>query len=216
MTEFDDPLYQLVVEACKHPPGSVQRQRNLTQVIRRVSPKLWREYTPYYQDALQQTWVYFCQNVCEKGSGEKYDPTRSSVATWLNYYLRRRLQDHFIQHQKQQATQASGQARGAKSGEPGEFVDPIDLVPAPPDVPPILEEVKAWAEADATGELAATHIKGRPEVNCQVLILRRLPPETSWKALSEEFSLPIPTLSAFYQRQCVPRLRKFGESEGYV
>lgn len=216
MTEFDDPLYQLVVEACKHPPGSVQRQRNLTKVIRLVSPKLWREYTPYYQDALQQTWVYFCQNVCEKGTGEKYDPTRSSVATWLNYYLRRRLQDHFIHHQKQQAIQASGQARGAKSGEPGERVDPIDLVPAPPDVPPILEEVKAWAEADATGELCATHIKGHPEVNCQVLILRRLPPETSWKALSEEFGLAIPTLSAFYQRQCVPRLRKFGESEGYV
>jgi hypothetical protein len=64
--------------------------------------------------------------------------------------------------------------------------------------------------------LCRTHIAGRPEVNAQVLILRRLPPEASWKELSAEFNLPISTLSSFYQRQCIPRLRKFGESEGYL
>jgi hypothetical protein len=48
-----------------------------------------------------------------------------------------------------------------------------------------------------------------------VLILRRLPPETPWKVLSEEFDIPSSTLSSFYQRQCLPRLREFGKSEGY-
>jgi hypothetical protein len=79
-----------------------------------------------------------------------------------------------------------------------------------------LEELEIWAKTDSDGELRGTYIKGRPDVNCQVLILKRLPPEVSWKDLSEEFRLSIPTLSSFYQRQCLPRLRKFAELEGLL
>ncbi|MBD3882270.1 sigma-70 family RNA polymerase sigma factor [Phormidium tenue FACHB-886] len=212
----EDELRQLVKEACSHPPGSPARQRNLTKVIRFCAGKLWRDSTPYYQDALQQTWVYFCQNVCEATTGDRYNPDRSSVSTWLNSYLRRRLQDFYIDAQKQQATRASGLARSSRSGDVGEVVDPIDTLAAEPDVPPILQDVKTWAEADPTGELSKIHIEGHPQVTCQLLILRRLPPETGWKQLSAELGLSVSTLSSFYQRQCLPRLRKFGESEGYL
>jgi hypothetical protein len=216
MSELDAQLRQLVKEACSHPPGSPARQRNLTKVIRLASGKLWRDTAPYYQDALQQTWVYFCQNVCEARTGDRYDPDRSSVSTWLNSYLRRRLQDFFIDNQKQQATRATGLPRSSRSGDTGEVTDPIDLLAAEPDVPPLLEEVKAWVETDPSGELSRIHIEGHPHLTCQLLILRRLPPETGWKELSEEFGLSVSTLSSFYQRQCMPRLRKFGESEGYL
>lgn len=216
MADRDDRLRQLVDEACSHPPGSPKRQRALTQIIRQASKSLWRESTPYYQDALQQTWVFFCQNVCESKTGQKYDASRSTVATWLNAYLRRRLQDFYIDAQKQQATRATGIAKTSRSGEVGDILDPVDALPADPDIPPILDDVRTWAETDATGELRSVHIEGHPDVNCQMLILRRLPPETGWKELSEEFGLPISTLSSFYQRQCLTRLRKFGESEGYL
>ncbi|UBF23748.1 sigma-70 family RNA polymerase sigma factor [Kovacikia minuta CCNUW1] len=211
MSHLDEQLRRLVEEACKHPPGSFDRQRCLTQIIRLTSGKLWRENVPYYQDALQKTWVYFCQHLCERGTGERYDPNRSGVITWLNYYLRRRLQDGFIEVQSRQKKFAS-----VPASSDDERLNPVDLVPANPDVPPILDEVRSWAETDASGELRRVHIEGCPQVNCQVLILRRLPPETSWKALSEEFGVAVPTLSSFYQRQCLPRLRKFGESEGYI
>lgn len=211
-----DDLAQLVTEACKYPPGSPQRQRYLTQAIRLTASKLWRENVAYYQDALQQTWEYFCKNICERTTGERYDPARGSVITWLNYYLKRRLQDFYIEQQKQQIRTAGSQRQSARSGEQEGEIDPVDRVAAPADVPPILEAVQTWAEADPSGELCRTHIEGKPEVNCQVLILRRLPPETSWKDLSEELGAAVPTLSSFYQRQCLPRLRKFGESEGYL
>ena len=42
------------------------------------------------------------------------------------------------------------------------------------------------------------------------------PPETSWDSLSQELAIAIPTLSAFYQRKCLPKLHNFCESEGYV
>jgi hypothetical protein len=212
MNKQEERLDSLVKEACKHPPGSPARQRNLTKIIRLITPKLWREYTPYYQDALQQTWVYFCQNVCEAGTGAAYDPERSRIITWLNNYLKWRLQDGYIKAQEEKVTQVQATSRSDEGNE----TNLIENIPAEPDVPPLLEEVKKWVQADVTGELRQTHITNRPDVTAQVLILRRLPPETSWKDLSAEFNLTVSTLSSFYQRQCLPRLRKFGESEGYL
>jgi hypothetical protein len=207
MSDIDVQLREWVTEACRHPPGSPARQRHLTKVIRVVSSKLWRESAAYYQDALQQTWVYFCKNICNG-----YDPNLGSVATWLNAYLKRRLQDFYIDLQKRRSSEVS-----AWQDRDGEAIDVIDgLADQRGDVEPIWEKVKAWAEADTTGELSRLHIEGYPQVTCQVLILRRLLSETSWKALSQEYGVPIPTLSSFYRRQCMPRLRKFGESEGYV
>jgi len=214
MNQLEEKLRQLVKEACSHPPGSAQRQRNLTQIIRLVSRKLWKEHKPYYQDALQQTWVYFCQNICEGNTGRVYDPERSTIITWLNVYLKRRLQDFFIDKQKQQVKTVTPKVQNFGSGQSGEMLDPIDILPAQPDVPPLLEEVKKWVQTDP--ELKRIYITSNPKVTCQVLIERRLPPEESWKDLAAEFNLSISTLSSFYQRQCLPRLRKFGESEGYL
>jgi hypothetical protein len=216
MSELEQQLRQLVIEACRHQPGSPQRQRSLTQIIRLTTPKLWRENTPYYQDALQQTWIYFCRNICEGQTADPYNPDRGTVITWLNSYLKRRLQDQFIDRQSQLVTKASPHMRQTRSGDPDDLIDPIDNLPANPDIPPILEYVRDWVLQDLTGELRQITITGHPHVTCQELILRRLPPETSWKDLSAEFGLPVSTLSSFYQRQCLPRLRKFGESEGYL
>ncbi|NJO42928.1 MAG: sigma-70 family RNA polymerase sigma factor [Cyanobacteria bacterium CRU_2_1] len=216
MNDPEEQLRQLVKEACSHPPRSSGRQQSLTKIIRLTSGKLWRESSLYYQDALQQTWIYFCQNVCENTTAEPYNPDRGSVSTWLNSYLKRRLQDFYIDGQKQQARRVTNLFRSSRSGDISELVDPVENLAAAPDVPPILEEVKTWVEADRTGELRRLCIEGHPTVTAQMLILRRLPPETSWKALSAEIGLPVSTLSSFYQRKCLPCLRKFGESEGYL
>ncbi|OYD91284.1 hypothetical protein CDG76_28870 [Nostoc sp. 'Peltigera membranacea cyanobiont' 210A] len=211
--DLNEQLASLVAEARRHPPGSPQRQKLLTQVIRLTQGKLWKENTPYYQDALQQTWLYFCRNVCDGLTGQTYDSTQGSVINWLDAYLKRRLQDFYLNQNREQATTVSFGVRQSKSGEIGETIDPIDNIPATPQAPPILENLEIWVETDSDMELRSTHIKGRPDVNCQVLILKRLPPEVSWKELSKDFGLSIATLSSFYQRQCLPRLRKYAEIE---
>jgi hypothetical protein len=213
MVREDEQLHQLVIETCRHLPRSLERQQGLTKLIRLIeqSKKLWQEKTPYYQDALKQTWVYFCQNICEAGTGEKYDPTHSSVITWLNRYLKWRLQDFRLAEQAQKSRSPTGKISGLEKA-----TDPLDNLGASSDIPPMLENVRIWAQTDPSGELRGLHIQGYRAVTCQVLILRRLPPETSWKDLSAEFGLSVSTLSNFYRRQCLPRLRKFGESEGYI
>jgi hypothetical protein len=206
---LNDQLRKIVTDACQHPPGHPLRQRGLTRVIRLVTPKLWKESAAYYPDALQQTWIYFCKNICTS-----YDPNLGGVSTWLNAYLKRRLQDFYLQGQRQRQHEVS-----SWQDKDGETVNVADMIPDRDrsildDKKPMWEKVQEWAETNE--ELQQIHIEGHPEVTARVLILRRLLSETKWKDLVEEFGVKLPTLNSFYQRQCMTRLRSFGEAEGLM
>lgn len=204
-------LSQLVIEACKHSPGSRERQKILTKIIRLVSRQLWQENTPYYEDALQETWIYFCRNICEGKAEIAYDPNKASVVTWLNNYLKWRLKDGYIQTQKQKQRQTP-----PKIDENNKIIDPISSLPAPPDIPPLLEEIKTWALADPQNKLHNIYLDKHPQVTAQVLILKRLPPESPWKNLAAEYGISVGTLSSFYQRKCKPLLREYSKAQGYI
>ena len=208
MNNAPDELRRLAGEACRHRPGSVHRQRHLTQLIRLVKPRLWRDHNPYYQDALQQTWIYLCQNLCEGKTAKPYNPDVASVATWLNGYLKFRLLDFEQAAQRERSRYIS-----TYSDEGGATV--VESLPATPEIPPILERVQDWLEQNAS-ELRQVHIVNHPEINCYQLILKRLPPEASWQSLEDEFGVSFKTLESFYRRQCRPRLRAFGQAEGHL
>jgi hypothetical protein len=211
----DEKLRSLIEETCHHPPQSVERQRGLTQLYRLIvkSGKLWRENTPYYEEVWQQTWLYFCLNLCEATTAvDKYDPDRSRVTTWLNIYLKRRLQDRAIKAQKQKNKIVSP----PQTTDDDTNFDFLDNFKAPPDIPLLLDVIHDWAKTDSDGTLRSLHLRGRQDITSQLLILRRLPPETTWEDLAVELGVAVSTLSSFYQRKCLPQLRKFGESEGYL
>jgi hypothetical protein len=214
MYTLDQELRNLVAQACQSPLGSLERQERLTILVQRIikSGKLWRDSAPYYGDVVQKAWIYFCRNLCEAATAdEPYCADKASVITWLNGYIKWELhkaRSNVVLDQRRRAS--------VRTFESDEALDPVDLLEAPPDIPPILELTQQWAETDADGELRRIHIKGYPQITCQLLILRRLPPETGWKELSAELGPGISALSSFYQRQCLPRLRKFGEAQGYL
>ena len=201
-----DALPQIIKETCQYPPESVERQAGLTRLICLLiqSGKLWRENTPYYEDALQQTWLYVCRNLCEANTGKAYDPNLSNVTTWVNSYLKRRLQDYRQERQQRNYLYQTLNEQG------------LDQIETPPPVPSLLETVRDWANTDADGSLRGHHLRGHPTVTCQVLILRRLPPRSTWEELSQEFNVPPTTLSSFYRRHCFPKLRQFGKFQGYL
>lgn len=207
-----EQLKQLVADTCQHAKGSALRQRGLTRLVRTITPQLWHSSAAYYPDALQQTWIYFCRNLCEATTGRAYDPEVASPITWLNAYLKRRLQDFQIAENRDRHTTIS--RASLKTTYENGPLDPIDRLPAPPDIPPWLAQVTAWAESSP--DLEGLHISKRPEVTARVLILRRLPPETPWKVLSAEYGISVGTLSSFYQRQCLSKLRDYGKSQGYL
>ena len=209
--QIANTLAQLIREACRYPYGSSQRQKKLTQIIRLLESKLWQENTAYYEDALQETWIYFCQNICEGKTAKPYNPERASVVTWLNNYLKWRLKDGYIRTAKQRKQTAS-----SRVDESNKIIDPVDSLAAKPDIPPILEEVKKWALQDSDRQLRRIHLDNHPHITCQLLILKRLPPETPWKTLAEEYQVSAGTLSSFYQRRCKPLLREFSKLQGYI
>ncbi len=209
----DELFRQLVCQTCRYPCKSLQRRKGLNKLIQSIikSDKLWRENTPYYEEALQQTWLYLCRNLCESNTGGKYNPDISSVTTWLDRYLKKRLLDFRILEYERIRKEMPLPPPDSENP-----TNPIDNLPAPSDISLMLEETIDWVKRDPDGELGNIHIKGRSDLTCQLLILRRLPPETDWKSLANEFHCSISTLANFYQRQCLPRLRKFGESQGYL
>ncbi|MBD2000298.1 sigma-70 family RNA polymerase sigma factor [Leptolyngbya sp. FACHB-541] len=213
MKDLDETLRQLVAEACTHPPKSVDRQRALQEIYRLVmkSGKLWREYTPYYADALQQMWEYCCQHL------EEYDPTLSGVITWLDNYLKKQLRlfrDRRSRDYKRRA--------GVEQTEQGNFVDPVDRLPARPELEPTLdvwEKTMNWVQTDPQGILQATCFRKRADINAQTLFLMRFPSETSWQVIADRFHLTpaeAKDLPKFYNRRCLPLLRNFGISQGYL
>lgn len=204
-------LSQLVIDACKYPPGSKERQKYLTKIIRVVNSQLWRENTPYYEDALQETWIYFCRNICEPQGGSAYNLKKASVITWLNNYLKWRLKDGYIRVQKEKKHRIFKQINDSN-----QITQIIDNLPAKPDIPPLLEEIKHWALVDSDNKLRQIHLVNHPKITAQALILKRLPPEVPWNQLATEYKIAAGTLSSFYQRKCKPLLRDFSKSQGYI
>ena len=89
MDTLDKQLCQLVIETCYYPRSSLERQKGLNEIVWRIqqSGKLMSCIgVPDYEDAIQQTWLYFCRNLCEATTGDAYNPERASVITWLNAY----------------------------------------------------------------------------------------------------------------------------------
>ena len=211
MDELEVKILQLIQETCQHPSGSLARQKGLNQIILLIQKtgKLLRGAgIPDAEEALQETWWYFCRNLREATSAkEPYTPDKSSVITWINNYFSYRLQDKRISYYEQKS-------KFDFFLEENEQIDPANLIPAPTEPRPILNEIQEWLKTNSS-ELKRIHIRNRPDVNSYILITRRLPPEKSWLDLSVEFGIPVATLSNFYQRQCFPRLLNFGKSQAY-
>jgi hypothetical protein len=195
-------LLALVQETCACPQGSSTRQRCLDRLIRELltSGQLWRRGNipeSDFQDLLQKSWIYFCQNLCEATTAHKpYDSAQASLATWFNAYLKKRMLDYWLTQQP--------------PSEP-DYWEPM----AAPEPPPILEEVLAWLQKERRA-LVRVHVRDHPEINCEVLIRRRLPPATAYRQLAQELQVPEATLQGFYQRECLPRLRQAGKDLGYL
>jgi hypothetical protein len=213
MDNLEYELRQLIAEACNHPSGSWERQDKLDDVYRLVtkSRKLWKESTPYYNDALQQMWEYCCQHP------EEYDPTVKGVITWLDDELKKRLRRFKDADRRRRSIPMTNLLT-----QEGQTTDLVENQPADPDMEPVLEIWEAtlnWVRTDPDGVLRSTYFRGRTDINCQALFLRRFPAETPWPTIAAEFNLtPSEALDLpkFYSRRCKPVLREFGLLQGYI
>ncbi|MEA5598395.1 sigma-70 family RNA polymerase sigma factor [Rivularia sp. UHCC 0363] len=207
---LNQQLNQLATEVCQHPKGSLKCQRLLNQLIYQMqqSGKIWKGNDireQYYEDALQQTWFWFCKNI------HNYDASQANVITWFNVHLKYRLLDVRREIAEEEKTKATN-----LKYEESNPIDPIDNLPAPDKPQPILEETLEWIETQGS-ELRRLHVRSFPHINCQELLKSKLPPDAkTWRELAEKFGKRESTLNHFYHHKCFPCLLAFGRAQGYI
>ena len=209
---LEEQLNKLVAETCQHPQRSVERERGLTKLIRIIqrSDKKWKDSSP---DALQQTWLYFCGNLCEATTAKSaYDPQRGvALTTWLNAYLQKRLLDWRTKGDK-------------KSKEKFIFVDNvtadgsdiIDKIPSPESKQDLRTFVCTWIKNDPDGKFKGKTMPSRTDINAQIVCLKHLCDGKTWQNLSIELRINYQTLTTFYKRHCIRLLREIPEIDDFL
>ena len=210
---LNEQLNQLIKEARMYLPRSIERQQLLNKIVGKMqqSNQIWRGWglvEELYEDALQQTWLWFSRNFCN------YDLQRGRIMTWFNTYLKFRIRDLRVE-----AAEAKKKHDFTQLYDDDEVSNRLENIAAPlgnSDPLGILKETWKWLEQNK-GDLSRIHVRDRKDINAYNLILRRLPTEDkTWEELAKEFGVSTSTLSSFYQRKCFPRLLDFGKSQGWL
>ncbi len=197
MHEVDAHLKKLAVEAQHHPPKSLKRQRALARLVSAIQ-KSGQLCVPYpgqfkgfhadiYDEAKQRLFCHICEKI------DTYDPSRE-VLQWANFLLRRRF---FIEASRDIMPTAprcvKHQAIKRLTIDDLERNNPTEVNLS------LSQQVIECIEADTEGIFKGTYTSKNPAANFQFLALQILS-GYSWKEISAELGIKIPTLSSFYQR----------------
>lgn len=201
--EQDERLKQLALAAQKHPPMTKERQLALTQLYEEIlkSGRLCRPYRDWdylqgiyedvYNEALQELWIYICQNI------DSYNPERAPVMRWINFLMETR----FFRRELDKLKNIKVERRTLAE---------LENIPNPEEETPLLERVKQYIEEDPEGILKEHYIENRPDANFQIVAQKRLNGQ-AWKSISDDLGIKIPTLSSFYNRSLEKFTHKFKE-----
>lgn len=196
----DDRLQAIALNA-QRATTPEHRQYALRELVEsiRLSDRLCRPhrgkfhpqfYELLYEEAVNQTLVYVCQNI------DKYDPTRShKFMTWVNFRL-----DKLVIESRWEF--GSNQTLDIPSLE--ELESPIH----DDSHQNLALELEEFIQSDEQNIFKKEHIRDRPDANFRTIALATLHGKT-WKELSEDLAIEIPTLSGFFRRCCQKFSPKF-------
>ena len=195
----EQQLQKLALQAQEQSLSTTARRIALSKLIDAIyrSRKLVRPYKGQfqgvyehiYQEAIQDLFLYICTNI------DKYDSKRGEFITWINMLLSRRFFKEAIpkvigktnEMKVENSVLENLEGTVFEKGENQE--DYISQV----------EKIRKYIEIDPKGIFREAHVRKYPQVNFQAIAIKRWS-GISWKDISDEFNIPIPTLSSFYQR----------------
>ncbi len=211
-------LDSLVTQICQESSNPWKRARLLNQLVTKMknSGSIWsnKDNVPYYEDALQEQWEFFSNNLCEARTGTQYDRDRSNVITWFNNYFKWRLQNCASRVNRENNRRDDRE----QFYEDGTAIDRIDTLPAEDETHAVeciqlLEEIQSWIETNPDGVLNEC-IRGRKDITCQVILRSKLSGK-DFTTIAAEFGCAYHTIYSFYRKKCQPHLQKFRERLGY-
>lgn len=200
--EEEQYLKEKILEAQNHSPGTIAHRQVLDNIARTIlkSKRLYRPpmgrlppqcrgaYAEIYNTAKQELMVWVCQNL------DKYDPSKASVMGWINMLLDRRFINVGIKQ-----WQDGREKRLGKRLNLQDLIKAEEGIPSPEKETTNLDILRQFIIDDPEGLLQSRHIQKRPDVTFQLLLLYKLDDRT-FKSISQELGIPIPTLNSFYRR----------------
>ena len=201
----EQQLQELALQAQQHTLGTTARRITLSKLIdgiyrsgRLCYPYKGRfqgVYEQIYKEAVQDLLLYICRNI------DKYNPERGEFMTWVNMLLSQRFFKEAIPKIIGTANEInieSSELENLSYLTIEESEDEDDYISA-------FQKIRGYIEEDTLGTFSEVHIKKYPLVNFRSIAIKRLS-GVSWKDISDDFNIPIPTLSNFYQR-CLEKFR---------
>jgi RNA polymerase sigma factor (sigma-70 family) len=146
-------------------------------------------YEDYYNEALQLTLMEVCQKI------DEYNP-QYPVMSWVNKIFSWRFSDVRNKEMKRGFTQIPKDQKSATVL----CLDDINNEKFLPNDISEIEQLKEIIQEDSEGFLRSEYLEKYPQVNLQIILLMLLS-EKKWKEISQEFGVPISTISSFYQRR---------------
>lgn len=198
----DTQLKKLALEAQRHPPHTELRQYALRELVEaiRLSGRLChphREsyslqiYELIYDEAVNETLIYVCQKI------DNYDPERGDkkFMNWVNFRLDKVLMQVYKELQQPNIINLHN-------------ISDLELINPSKEPNYLGEDIRNMLQEDSDNVFKTTHIRNRPDANFVAIALARLSGK-SWQQIAAEFSIPLPTLSSFFQRSCEKFRSKF-------
>lgn len=220
-------LEDLMQRACAAPPKSEARRRLSDRVIRHLQSQNIPYSQSYdrnsqvggrekllHQEAASLTWKHFFLNLCECQTQN----TQSSYVSSSCEHVKGRLFTYYKGRLKDLRSEdnVERKLRFNPVSEDGEIRDPLDVIPSPLEEPDYLNELCRWIQSDESGILRQTHLRDKPHISAQELLLRRLCKDLPWAEIAKELGVATGTLAPFFQNRCLPPLRHFIEEQGYI
>jgi hypothetical protein len=174
MGSLEVDLAQWIEDACRESPPVPERFSRLNALFRRIyrDRRFWcyrkADNHSYYEDALNKMWIYFVTNLCEATDGRQ-NPSFES----MRQYAVGRLLVSLKGNLKTLGMGKSQEAKRFKDGyDPeGNSMQPEEYLPAPTAITVgACDRYLELINQDPTGELRATYVRGRPDVNMQVYL----------------------------------------------
>ncbi|MBW4626653.1 MAG: sigma-70 family RNA polymerase sigma factor [Brasilonema octagenarum HA4186-MV1] len=205
--ELDSYLLQLACVAQRHPPHSQERQIALTKLIHSIvrfgnlwypsKSQFFSNVQDIYNEARQELFLYICQNI------DKYDPERGTVLVWVNVLLERRFFKDTLRKNL------------SHSSVTKMTLTDLDNLALPEESKDLTEIVKECIESDPEDIFKNEYMEQCPQATFQALAMLRMSGK-SWKEISAEFEMKVPTVSSFYYRclkKLSPKLKEYCENQ---
>lgn len=196
MNDLDQHLKQLAIEAKRHPPKTIERQRSLTKLIceiqksgrliRRIDvpPQLEGSYQEIYAVATQRLFRYICEKI------DNYDPNTGEVLQWANYLLKIRFSD------------ASGEITGKRQHLSLDDLEIDEMNQETTQKDSLAQELRKYIEEDPEGLFSTAHTSGNEQANFKFISLR-LADGYTYTEIAKELGIYYQTLNSFYKRTIV-------------